>query len=219
MDNLIQTFKLNQSGRDYIAGDIHGCFDELQTKLNEIGFNTETDRLFSVGDLIDRGDKSEEVVKWLNNPWFHAVRGNHEQMAIETFYGDWDSKNYYINGGAWFLSLVPEEQRLFVDIFESMPILIEVQTKTGLVGIVHAEYPYESWDLKDSYTGEKGLKNFTASCLWSRDRVSFNDNSVIDGISRIYVGHTPVEKPVTLGNTTYIDTGAVFGYGLTVIEI
>lgn len=214
--NKIIHFELNKQGRDFVVGDIHGCFGMLKEKLLEISFDSSKDRLFSVGDLVDRGEQSEQCVKWLNKPWFHAVRGNHEQMAIETFYGEWDKGNYFINGGQWFLGLIPEEQRLYVDLFKSMPLIIEVETSSGLVGIIHAEYPIANWNDKEKYINDK---SFIGSLIWIRDRITFGDNSFVKGVDWIYVGHSPVNSKCVLGNHVYIDTGAVFGRGLTVIEL
>jgi serine/threonine protein phosphatase 1 len=214
---MIKHFELNENGRDFVVGDIHGCFPKLANQLLEIGFKPECDRLFSVGDLVDRGNDSEDVHKWLNKPWFHAVRGNHEQMAIDTFYGDWDAYNYLGNGGGWFLSLTHEEQAAYVDLFQSLPIVIDIQSRNGLVGIVHAEYPYPDWGQVNDVDNLD--KYFVASCQWSRSRVEINDCSIVDNIQTIYCGHTPLDKPALLGNHHYIDTGAVFGNELTIVEI
>ena len=48
----------NLLGNDYIVGDIHGCYDELQSLLKFVNFNKNVDRLFCVGDLVHRGPKS-----------------------------------------------------------------------------------------------------------------------------------------------------------------
>jgi serine/threonine protein phosphatase 1 len=71
---LIKKFSRNETGRDLIVGDIHGCFTKLKDKLNEIGFDETKDRLFSTGDLVDRGPESLDVVKWLTKPWFHQFK-------------------------------------------------------------------------------------------------------------------------------------------------
>ena len=42
-------------GRDLAVGDIHGYFSRLEQTLNQAGFDPARDRLFSVGDLTDRG--------------------------------------------------------------------------------------------------------------------------------------------------------------------
>ena len=54
----IRKLPTNALGKDYVVGDLHGCFDLLQRLLHEVEFNKVTDRLFSVGDLIDRGQDS-----------------------------------------------------------------------------------------------------------------------------------------------------------------
>ena len=63
--NKLQRFELNTAGRDFGVGDIHGYFTKLQAALDAIGFNPAVDRLFSVGDLVDRGPESAEVDTWL----------------------------------------------------------------------------------------------------------------------------------------------------------
>ncbi|MTV47267.1 metallophosphoesterase, partial [Streptococcus pneumoniae] len=76
-----------------------------------VGFDGEKDRLFSVGDLVDRGIESHLVCDWIANPWFHAVRGNHDDFAIRhAKIGALDFENYTRNGGAWFIALPQDEQ-------------------------------------------------------------------------------------------------------------
>ena len=48
----------NAKGKDFIVGDIHGHYDLLMEGLERISFCKQNDRLFSVGDLIDRGPES-----------------------------------------------------------------------------------------------------------------------------------------------------------------
>ena len=66
-------FEQNTAGRDFAVGDIHGCFTELQRGLDAIGFDASADRLFSVGDPVDRGPESHHALRWLDRPWFHAI--------------------------------------------------------------------------------------------------------------------------------------------------
>ena len=85
--SLVQRFAQNTWGRDFVVGDVHGCFDYLRAVLEHVQFDEVSDRLFCVGDLVDRGPQSEEAIDWIAKPWFHAVRGNHEQMAIDVAAG------------------------------------------------------------------------------------------------------------------------------------
>ena len=76
----IQFLPGNTTGHDYIIGDIHGCSELLSQALNLLGPN---DRLFIVGDLIDRGPDSLGVLRIVqNDPRVHVVRGNHEDVFL-----------------------------------------------------------------------------------------------------------------------------------------
>ena len=216
---MIEYFEKNETGRDFVVGDIHGCFDLLEEKLLDLKFDDSKDRLFSVGDLIDRGKQSEDCLLWLDKPWFHAVIGNHENMAIMYSKQPEDLASYYIrNGGAWFVGLSIVEQQTYLNAFESMPYLIEIKTKTGIVGIVHAECPYDHWgQLKENITFNTKTQE---QALWSRDKINYCDSTLITGLEKLYVGHSPVDEPTTYGNTIYLDTGAVFNDGyLSVVQI
>jgi Calcineurin-like phosphoesterase len=79
---FLKTVEANIDGRDFVVGDLHGCFDELGFLLKHIKFNPTTDRLFSTGDLMDRGPKSLECVSLLNKTWFYPVLGNHEDILL-----------------------------------------------------------------------------------------------------------------------------------------
>lgn len=65
---LVARFDRNPLGRDLIVGDVHGCFTKLKASLDAVGFNLERDRLFSVGDLVDRGPESDRALEWLAQP-------------------------------------------------------------------------------------------------------------------------------------------------------
>ena len=58
---MIKRFGRNTLGRDFAVGDIHGCYSRLQAALETVGFCRKSDRLFSIGDLVDRGAESERV--------------------------------------------------------------------------------------------------------------------------------------------------------------
>ena len=54
----------NTLGRDFVVGDIHGCFSTVEHALAALDCDLSRDRLFSVGDLIDHGARSDEALAW-----------------------------------------------------------------------------------------------------------------------------------------------------------
>lgn len=206
---MIKHFERNTAGRDFAVGDIHGHFTRLQKALDAAGFDPAVDRLFSVGDLIDRGPECEDVVKWLDKPWFHPVRGNHDDYVAR--FDSCDQENWIFNGGAWFMGRPTIEQQCFQIMFQELPIGIEVETENGLVAIVHADCVMDSWDqLKHEliYPQNNQRRKLVANtCMWSRTRIEQGDERMVHGVRALIVGHTPLRHPVVLGNVHHIDTG------------
>jgi serine/threonine protein phosphatase 1 len=198
----------NSNGRDLAVGDIHGHFQRLQACLDQVGFDPAVDRLFSVGDLVDRGPHSAQALAWLAKPWFHAVQGNHESLAITHFHGGrLDLEMYRAAGGGWFIDLPRDEQEVFVEQFLQLPIALEVQTTAGLVGLLHADSPFNDWAaLRDSLLFDDDAQ-VREVCQWSRQRLKDGGTEPVAGLRALLVGHTPVLQAKRLGNVWHLDTG------------
>lgn len=211
----VKRFAANAAGRDFAVGDIHGHFTRLQAALDSVGFDPVVDRLFSVGDLVDRGPECRDVLDWLAKPWFHPVRGNHDDYVVR--FDTCDADNWIYNGGSWFAGLSLFEQKEFAVQFAELPIAIEVETAQGLIGIVHADCPLPSWDQLraelESPESNKRLKLVQNSCMWSRSRIQDGATGGVEGLRALVVGHTPLRQPAILGNVYHIDTaGWMDGY-------
>jgi len=215
---LTQRFEINNEGNDYVVGDLHGCFDKLEEALYDIGFDKNVDRLFSVGDLVDRGPQNLECLRLIEADWFFAVQGNHEDMMLKAVLDRVDYHHWLLNGGDWFMRLTQrdadEVKSFCLFIRETVPYSITVETDKGTVGICHAQPPSEDWhDATDPSNRDIQVM------LWARTWIESGDTDPVKGVNLTFHGHTPKEEPLILGNTSFIDTGAVFGGKLTITQI
>lgn len=205
----VKRFAANVAGRDFAVGDIHGHFTRLQDALDAAGFNHLVDRLFSVGDLIDRGPECLDALDWLDKAWFHPVRGNHDDYVV--CFDTCDVDSWIDNGGSWFVDLPLFEKQAFAAKFAKLPIAIEVETAYGLIGIVHADCPFPSWQQLrkelESPESNRRLQEVQHYCMWSRRRLDQQETHGVEGLRALVVGHTPLYMPVSLGNVIHIDTG------------
>lgn len=201
----------------YVVGDLHGCFNRLMTELNERGFDKGKDLLVSVGDLIDRGGQSLDCLELIMEKWFVCVRGNHEQMAIDALAGNNNGMMWFHNGGDWFFLLDHYKEILAKALIaksEQLPYVIEIETGDKKVVVAHADYPSDEYRFGKTIDLEK--------TIWSRERfedLADRPSDGIKGADAFYFGHTPIQRPARSGNLNYIDTGAVFGNLLTIVQI
>lgn len=171
--------KINDKGRDFVVGDLHGCHSLLNMALDHVRFDPSIDRLISVGDLVDRGPDSMKCLKLLSEPWFHAVMGNHEDMMVKAIIGNpgW-STVWNKNGGTWAYSEDRAELVSLVSLATAdctdLPWLITVDLPDGkMFHVLHAEL-----DEDHPISDEELLFNFEdfalagvadgEVCIWGR---------------------------------------------------
>jgi serine/threonine protein phosphatase 1 len=221
---MVHFFPANRTGRDFVVGDIHGQFHTLCALMAKVSFDSSKDRLFAVGDLVDRGAQSGQVVDWLEKPWFHSVRGNHEQMVIDCTVSGGDIARHMRNGGQWFYNLSTFVQLRIVKALQALPIAIELDLSNGeQVGIVHAEVNDDWRESVAALTGLRGEVAFTdakKTALYSRLKLETQNKAIVKGVYKVFVGHTTVRNVREIGNTIYVDTGCSFSDGvLSMVEL
>jgi serine/threonine protein phosphatase 1 len=119
------------------------------------------------------------------------------------------------------------DQQRYAEAFDALPYALDIETKSGLVGIVHAECAGNSWTefcaALEAPGSNTKLRHTTEVALWARSRMQAHEMGFpvapIAGLAYLVVGHTPVLTANRLANIAYIDTGAVFGRSLTVLPL
>lgn len=213
--------------RILVVGDIHGDFESLAKALDYANYNEENDLLISVGDLVDRGPRNEDVVNFFfGHPNRLTVKGNHEDMYLMAMEHPYNVGNYIANGGGWVGNLTENQRSDYYDKFDKLPIVIEVELDSGeLLGIVHAQVPvaFTTWDefkrMVNAYAGTR------QKAIWERSYAYGNALPIIiPDVDLVISGHTVVKQTKTVGNHLFIDTGSVFRdethqYKLTMVVI
>jgi serine/threonine protein phosphatase 1 len=211
---FIKRLPRNMKGKDYIVGDLHGCYDELIGALTKIGFNYDVDRLFSVGDLIDRGPKNAECLGLLREKWFHAVRGNHEMMF---YYGKryWEfDRMWFNNGGHWASGFPTGTLDLWRQQVWELPGIIVVGKGKNRFNVLHAEpevreVPETLTNAIIDETYDEVNEDPERTLYWSRWWIRFPENLPPFGdLSPTYMGHSVLPQLVRNGPLFYLDRGA-----------
>ena len=120
----------------YVIGDIHGCFESLQSLLSQIPLKND-DQLWCVGDLINRGPQSLQVLQWAkkNDSWVQVVLGNHELHFLACLFGATTASGDTLDE----LLNLPELERTHLSQWlRQQPILFESLIAGQHVAMVHA---------------------------------------------------------------------------------
>jgi len=203
-------------GRTFAIGDIHGCLDKLKDLLQKIDPGLD-DTLIFLGDYIDRGYASSDVVDFLIDfaDQAHCVflRGNHEEMFIDFLEFGSNRNMYFANGGiATILSYLKEAE--FVSHFQVAKAL-PMRHRDFYANL---QWYYEDEGYIYVHAGVRPLipleKQVNEDLLWIRNEFIFSPTGLA---KKVIFGHTPFTQVLIKDDKIGIDTGAVYGGCLSAI--
>lgn len=206
--NQVLHLPANVFGRDFVVGDIHGCYVDLVALLAEVGFDPLRDRVIATGDLGDRGPASASVFLLLETSWFYSVRGNHEQMLLEAQEDVRAMRHWFENGGGWWLGEDAMTRATIVALAGALPLAIVVGAESGRrFNVLHAEFFGSDGELgRGDFGPETAMR-----MLWGRDLAS---GRVLGALpeSPTFVGHTIAPEVTQVGSVRFMDGGAYLGH-------
>ncbi|WP_180084858.1 metallophosphoesterase [Acinetobacter sp. YH12145] len=218
---LVKIWDKEIKGKLWAVGDIHGCYNLLMNRLNEIGFDFENDLLVAVGDLVDRGTQNIECIELLSKSWFTSVRGNHEDLCIWGLSNRAAMQCHVENGGEWFYVLDEQEMRNIAKTFAELPVVLEVNHGGKKFGFVHGHIEENDWDEFKLSFEKESIRDADQLAMWGRDRLDEDKNQYthVFGVHAVIMGHTVTQKPCKRDNCYWIDTGAVHWGTMTILDL
>ena len=232
------TDKTDQTGPFDIIGDVHGCYDELVSLLDVLGYSVSVegdsaDRTFAVtapqgriavfvGDLVDRGPNTPDVMRlvmsMVNAGQAHCVLGNHDAKLLKWLNGRKVQMNHGLAESVEQMASEPEEFHKEIKSFIN-GLVSHYMLDGGALAIAHAGIREDmqgrasgairTFCLYGETTGENDEFGLPVRYNWAGD---------YRGQAMVVYGHTPIPEPEWLNNTICIDTGCVFGGTLTALR-
>ncbi|UQZ89326.1 serine/threonine protein phosphatase [Deltaproteobacteria bacterium Smac51] len=190
------------------VGDIHGCYSKLKKMLGRLQWSPDSgDLLIFLGDYIDRGPQSYDVVETLielsASPRVICLMGNHERMFLDFISGQ-TLPSLYANGIAAtvrdYCSGDHEMSETHLTFLRNLKLYHETEHHI----FVHAGLA----------PGRPLAEQTPHDMLWIREKFLQSDH---DFGKTIVFGHTPFREPVVSPGRIGLDTGAVYGGSLTAV--
>ncbi len=200
----------------YIIGDVHGCYKTLVALIDKLP-NKQNSKICFVGDLIDRGNDSKSVVKFVRENAYDCILGNHEFFMIESLpkilednskisTEKWTSQKA---GGIATLNSYNTKEEILADLdyFKSLPLYIEYKnfkTVDGRYLVVSHSSVESKWQFRNYPKESAEYEDFINTILFSRYKKLDNKE-----IFNVY-GHTPTSEVIINDFKAQIDLGCCY---------
>jgi protein phosphatase len=236
--------RTDEHGPFDIIGDVHGCAEELEALLRELGYAIAEQRddgfvdgapvyahprgrvAVFVGDLVDRGPRILDTVRLVRNMVQagsgHCVPGNHDVKLVRKLRGRDVQITHGLDRSLAEIEAVPEESRAAV-----------TDAVVGFLDSLISHHVYDDGKLVVAHAGMKeemqgrGSGKVRDFALYGETTgetdefglpVRWNWAAEYRGRAVVVYGHTPVPAAEWLNRTINVDTGCVFGGRLTALR-
>ncbi len=197
--------------RFFVVGDIHGSYEKLKAILAHLDWSPGGgDQLIFLGDYIDRGPQSYEVVQTVaeladRHPEVIALKGNHESMFLDFITGQGETQLFANGLSATVRDYCRSGRGLSADhlrFYRGLRLCHETEDYIFVHAGLVPGLPLDRQSPHD--------------LLWVRDEFLLSD---YDFGKTVVFGHTPFKEPFIAPGRLGLDTGAVFGGPLTAVVL
>ncbi len=207
-----------------VIGDVHGCYYTLVELYNKILLAYPGINVYTVGDFVDRGNNSYEVMEFILENKISFTPGNHDYMFYH-FFKDPQSvfaRSWFFNGNeSTLISYENRETEMFkhIDAIKKAPLYYNLPD----CFISHAgiSYQYEKYLPPDYKDNLDILDSFITNDLRSDRGILWTRDPLLNLGKLQVVGHT-TKSEITLvedSNSVYIDTGVFLGNKLSAVIV
>lgn len=201
-----------------IVGDVHGCCDELQELLNACKCSEPNVCTVFVGDLINKGPKSAEVVKLVRKMGAHCVRGNHDEVCLRNWQNYTEGRTQLSEECQWMQQLDRDD----LEWLSQLPFTLTIPSLN--ICVVHAgllpsvslqQQPLDCMLHVRNLSYDSSLSQW----VWHKKAAEGAEPwaSVWKGPEHVYFGHDAIRRLQQYPNATGLDTGCVYGGQLTAV--
>ena len=231
LHHTILTPPLSANEKVLVVGDVHGCLDELKLLVakaeRSLNPTTDTLRVILVGDLVNKGPFSAEVIQYVREFGWHCVMGNHDVAAITAFQHGSDGRELNVRY-AWADALTTDDKQWLCDLpySISIPQLNALVVHAGVVPGVPLEQQHLPTMTLMRNVSSCGTGVGTRTSQWQAlDGAKDDSEESIPWVEawgalpnpkpHVYFGHDAKRKLQLTEHCTGLDTGACYGFELS----
>lgn len=201
-----------------IIGDVHGCYDELVELLDKCrGREPDVCAVF-VGDLINKGPKSAQVVKLVKEMGAYCVRGNHDEVCLRSWQDYMEGREPLSNKFHWMHQLNSDDLHWLFN----LPFTLTIPSLK--ICVVHAglvpQVPLSQQSL-DCMIHIRDVSYNPLQSKWTWYKKTREGStpwaSAWEGPDHVYFGHDAIRHLQQYTLATGLDTGCVYGGKLTAV--
>lgn len=133
----------------WVIGDVHGDLKQLKSLISKIEEKDKNPIICFVGDLINRGEESIEVMEYIIKNGWYAVKGNHEEMMIQK-----SMKDMWLNSDGYSTMIRYRKEKKFFKAhrkyLKTLPVVIKFMIKNQKpLFVSHSGYDIDKTEIND----------------------------------------------------------------------